>query len=97
MKNSSHENVAALICSHCAEGLPILIAARDEPTGDDDSGWQFFCNSGQIESIEDAKVWSLYEVLKKETSLASYVDSIPGSVLRRDSCRSGWIIDFQPR
>jgi hypothetical protein len=77
---------AAIVCKHVASrGFPILQAERSLPLDDVDSGWQFLCNSGLEEKIEEAKVWSINEVLENEPSLREWLALPPGTgVIRKD-------------
>jgi hypothetical protein len=82
---------AAIVCDHVAlQGLPILLAVRDEPSRPEDSGWQFLCNSGTDET--DAKVWAISEVLDLEPSLSGLLDEAPGTELIRKNVKSQWRI-----
>jgi hypothetical protein len=81
----------ALVCGHVAKGYPVRRAFRDEPVDTADSGWQFFCGSGQAERIDDARVWSLGQVLKHEPSLEPYLSLPPGAELFRSPDNSCWI------
>jgi len=78
MQDSINVDSAAIVCAHVAKSnLPILLAAKDEPTMPEDSGWQFLCNLSESENMEDAQVWSLGEVLKLEPSL-NRLHELPG-------------------
>ena len=56
----------------------------------EDSGWQFLCNSGELEKEEDAQVWSINEVINLEPTLKEFLNSKPGVVLIRESVKSSW-------
>ena len=93
MKNEDaiNYNGAAIVCAHVAKSrLPILLAARDEATMPEDTGWQFLCNSAGAEEMQDAQVWSLREVIELEPSLAPFMNCTPGTVLIRDNQGSRW-------
>lgn len=82
-------NRGAILCSHIAdEGLPILVAFRDEIVDPADSGWQFLCYSGKDET--DARFCSLGDVLKLEPSLEKYLNLPVGSRLARENKSSEW-------
>ena len=87
-------NSAAIVCGDiAAEGAPILYAERSAPEEDADSGWQFLCGA-EAEKWEDAQVWSIGEILAKESSLESYLSSPVGTVLSRLTTDSAWeVID----
>ena len=89
--NQFEENRAAIVCAHVARhGLAILSAARTEPLRDEDSGWQFLCNSGQDEDEDPAQVWAVSEVLSLEPSLRNFIDAPIGTALRRRDRTSSW-------
>ena len=91
MKDSINVDAAAIVCAHVAKSnLPILLAAKDEPTTPEDSGWQFLCNLSESENMEDAQVWSLGEVLELEPSLTVFMDCPAGTEMIRDSQTSAW-------
>ncbi len=82
---------AAIVCRHVAEEhLPILRAVRDEPTMEEDSGWQFLCGSNHSENPEMAKVWLICEVLDREPSLSAFIDRPLGTILTRKDSASDW-------
>jgi hypothetical protein len=90
---SDHGDLAAIVCSHVArEGLPILGAVRAEPQDPADSGWQFMCYSGKDESIEEAQVWSLSQVIQHEQTLRPFIASKTGTRITRLTKSSEWII-----
>src|SRR3954465_6252918 len=89
--NKMNDSGAAVVCKHVArEGYPILLASRDAPVFPEDSGWQFLCDSGQDELEEDAKAWSLDEVLRHDPTLGTIVDSPEGTTVTRTSRRAAW-------
>lgn len=93
MNNSekTNDSGAAIICPHVAKlGYPILRADRDEPTMPVDTGWQFLCNSADVEEESEAEVWALSEVLEFEPSLGEFADYPPGTTIIRDSQNSPW-------
>ena len=82
-----HDIESAIICQHCAKlGSPILLALRDA-----DSGWQFLCGRAEIEQPELAQVWSLSEVVAKESSLRDIIESGDGAYYRRKGESDAWI------
>jgi len=84
-------SAAAILCVHVAsQGLPILLAARSAPIREEDSGWQFLCNSGATEDQRQALVWSLQEVLELEPSLTDLMASPPGTQLTREHKGVPW-------
>ena len=89
-KESCGENSAAIICSHILiQKMPILMAKRDYPQMEEDSGWQFLCCSGEEET--EAQVWALKEVLEVEPSLKHIIEMPVGSIFKRTNCNSPWI------
>ncbi len=79
---------AAIVCSHVAKGRAILRAVKSEPLSEEDSGWQFLCDSGEREDEDQAQVWSVREVLEREPSLKPFLDGPPETVLTRKG--KGW-------
>ncbi len=57
---------------------------------DEDSGWQFLCDSITEEDPDDAQVWLINEVLDYEPSLYSFIGEPPGTVLIRKDTKSDW-------
>jgi hypothetical protein len=87
----SQDHRAIILCAHVASReLPILLAVRDDPVEEADSGWQCLCDSGRHEDPAEAKVWAVDEVLKLEPSLASYIDLQPGTRVVRSSAHAPW-------
>jgi hypothetical protein len=85
-------NYAAILCIHVANReSPILRAVRDEPVDPDDSGWQFHCNSRDVEKESEAKIWSVNEVIELEPTLSPFINLPPGTKLTRSSKDSKWI------
>jgi hypothetical protein len=91
-RTDQNEELGAIVCCHVAKGFPILGAVRAAPQDPADSGWQFMCYSGQEESIEDAQIWSIKQVLEREQSLRSLVGSKVGTRVVRDSVSSDWSV-----
>jgi hypothetical protein len=84
---------AAIVCSHVANmGYPILRAERDDPTMPEDTGWQFLCDTGELESENEAQVWALSEVLEQEPSLAEFLNYPPSTTIVRGDRNSQWIV-----
>ena len=83
---------AAIVCGHIAESeQPIIChAQRDPPEEPADSGWQFFCGA-ESEDWEEARVWSVSEVLQIEPDLAEFIDCPPGTVLTRSGPAGTWV------
>lgn len=91
--NEVDHSRAAVICSHIAAGqLPILLAVRDEPISDEDSGWQFLCNLHEDEDDDRAQVWSINEVVEYEPSLSQFVEYPVGTKLYRQNAESDWVL-----
>ncbi|MCF7958803.1 MAG: DUF2185 domain-containing protein [Phycisphaerae bacterium] len=83
----------AIICSHISEeNYPILYAFRDESKDESDSGWQFLCNSGMQEDVDNAQIWAVDEVISKEASLSQFIDFPVGTELLRSSVRKPWTV-----
>jgi hypothetical protein len=90
-ENAINLNGAAIVCAHVAtSGIPILLAARDDGTMPEDTGWQFLCNSVDEEDMQETQVWSLREVIELEPSLAPFMNCVTGTVLIRDDQASTW-------
>jgi len=84
-------NSAAILCSHVANReQPILLAIRTEPENEMDSDWQFLCNTVEDEDWQEAKVWSISEVLNIEPSLEAYIDYPAGTNLARANNAAEW-------
>ena len=85
------QNSAVILCSHVANGgKPIFLAFRAEPENEADSGWQFLCNTVEDENWQEAKVWSISEVLSIEPSLDAYIEYPAGTNLMRTDSASEW-------
>jgi len=79
------------VCAHvAARAHKILQAVRTEPLEKADSGWQLLCNSGLEEKVEDAKIWTIREVLDLEPSLIDWVDAPVGTTLWRPTASEPW-------
>ncbi len=89
---------AAILCEHVArEECPILRGRRDTPLSPEDSGWQFRCNRILEESVEQAKIWSIAEVIEADPSVASIVHYPYGTIVERASCEADWVVSrFDP-
>jgi hypothetical protein len=82
---------AAIVCSHVAKyRLPIKLALKNAPSFPEDSGWQFLCGESPDEDIQEAHMWSLLEVFKREPTLVSFLDVPENTCLRRDSENGEW-------
>ncbi len=81
---------AAIICKHVArEGRPILLATRDEPVEEADSGWQFTC--GVVDHVAaNAKIWAVEEVVKLDPSVLPLLDNPARSSFVRSDRHSQW-------
>lgn len=90
MTCSEQENLAAIVCSHCAEGAPILRAVHSRPIEVGDSGWQFLCGSTEHDDESEATIWFLNEVLEKEPSLRKFLFDEFGEILVRSSPNEQW-------
>lgn len=89
----AHSN-AAIVCGHiaCAGNPVIRFAQRDTPQEPADSGWQFFCGMEE-EDWEEARVWSIAEVLQIAPDLLEFIDCPPGTVLTRSGFAEAWVRD----
>lgn len=89
---------AVVVCGHVASGqYSILYAERSESDDPVDSGWQFLCNSGLDEDIDQAKMWSINEVLDMEPGIRPFLDNPSGTILIRESTSESWEIEeFDP-
>lgn len=84
---------AAIVCAHvAADGDPILLAVRDEPVSEDDSGWQFLCGREHTDT-DEVHVWALQEVLELEPSLAPHLALRAGTVISRDEVDEPWAVE----
>ncbi|MBA2115087.1 DUF2185 domain-containing protein [Bremerella alba] len=96
MKPPHALNTAVIVCGHVAhEGLPILCALLgdpDDPDSEEDTSWQFLCDTGQDEAIEYAQVWALSNVLKREPTLRPWMNVPVGTRLVRESATAPWRI-----
>jgi hypothetical protein len=93
MENVSQDRGAAIVCKHVAsQEFPILRAVRDEPTIEEDSGWQFLCNSGAKEDHSTARTCGIFEVLDLEPSLKMYINEPVGTVLVRANKDKPWVM-----
>lgn len=82
---------AAIVCYEVAVGgSPILVALRDEPLEDADSGWQFLCGVNENEDLNNAQTWGVVEVLRHEPSLEKFIKLPPGSKISRTNVGSEW-------
>lgn len=85
------ESKAAIVCRHIAkDDLPILFAVRGKTVRTEDSGWQFLCDSGVKENPDEAKVWTLGEVLERDMSLGEFMDLPVGTVLIKANRNAKW-------
>ncbi len=84
---------ASIVCSHVANGRPILRAVRDEPEMAEDSGWQFLCDLVGEENPETAQVWLVCEVLEKDFSLKSIINLPTGTIATRLGLDDPWVIE----
>jgi hypothetical protein len=84
------DNRAVIVCSHIAnKHYPILRAVRTEPLEPEDSGWQFLCNSGEVEIETEAKIWLVSEVLGHDPSLSALINFPVGAKLVSIKVRNG--------
>lgn len=91
---TTQDKRAAILCSHIVlNSLAILRAVRDEPVMDEDSGWQFVCDSSLQDDSDLAKVWLIYEVLNYEPSLSEFIRLPPGTLLTREDANSEWVVN----
>lgn len=87
---------AAIICVHAASVKhPIMLAERSVPEEPADTGWQFLCSKETHENAEDARIWSLQEIVEFEPSLKGLLNRPPGTTLHRVSPDSPWRIRTQ--
>jgi len=96
MKKEQYDNSGiAIVCSHVAtQGCPILYAERTEAIDEADSGWQFLCYTGVDE--EDAKIWSVNEIIELEPSLKDFMNRPVGTTLFRKDGNSPWQENTEP-
>ena len=91
MLDKIKKDSAVILCSHVANGAPILLAIRTEPAFEYDSGWQVLCNCHE-ENWKDAKIYSISEVLDLEPSLEDFIELPPDITIVRDDILSEWKI-----
>ena len=90
--NAASPDSAAFVCDHVARlNAAILIAVRDMPADEADSGWQFLCGQVADESIA-AQIWSVAEVVEQEPSLLEYITLPAGTHLMRGSAIAHWVV-----
>jgi hypothetical protein len=82
---------AVIVCKHVfVDKLPILFAERLESDDDPvDTGWAFSCNVYE-ETVETGLVLAKSQLLKREPSLAKYMDFPVGTKLTRENKDSDW-------
>jgi len=86
-------SIGAIVCHHVAKlGYLIMRAERDNSAAPEDSGWQFLCNSGEVEREDEAQVWALGEVLDLEPSLEQFMTEPAGTVIARTGRADPWKI-----
>ena len=86
-------NAAAIVCGHIAmKQHPILRAERGPSLSPEDSGWQFLCCAVVQENEDEARVWTIREVLRLEPGLAPWIDSKVRSVVQRANEDSNWVL-----
>ncbi len=83
-------NAGAIVCSHVVAGEPILRAFRDKSMDPADSGWQFLCDSGADENIENAQLWTVTQVTEHDPSLLTFINSPVGTTMSRPDATSEW-------
>ena len=83
-------NAGAIVSSQIVAGEPILRAVRNEPIDAADSGWQFLSESGADESIENAQLWSVIQVVEHDPSLLTFINSPVGTTMSRTDVNSEW-------
>jgi hypothetical protein len=92
MKDTAILQSAAIVCSEVAnDHMPVLYAERSEPEDEADSGWQVLCGVS-THDWRAAQVWAVHEVLKREPSLAQFINSPIGTVISRESAADEWKI-----
>lgn len=90
------EETGAIVCAHVAHrGAAIKRAVRGRPVVPEDSGWQFLCGDESHEDVAQAELWLVSEVLTIEPSLASIIDSDPGTTFVRGDT-GDWVIEANP-
>jgi hypothetical protein len=83
--------LTARLCSHCASRqLGIHRAVRLAKQGDNDSGWEFYCNSGAVEDPSAAHTVPLWRVIEKEPLLLRWLDAEAGTSISRLSLHDPW-------
>lgn len=82
---------AAVVCTHVADGgLPILVARRDDPVDEVDTGWQFHCDVHDHSGDADAIVWAVGKVVEHDPSILPLLDNPPKTAFRRESPDQDW-------
>lgn len=77
---------ATITCCHVLEGEPIMYITHDE----DDGMWQFLC--GKPHSEADARVISLYDMWREDSSVAEVAGMPLGFVAERSAPGCAWVI-----
>jgi hypothetical protein len=81
----------AILSKSVAEGgKPILYAERSDPLDEFDSGWQFLSNDEENLTAEEARIWTIGEVLEHEPTLENFVHMREGTKLSRAAKSSQW-------
>ena len=84
---SEAPNTATIICCHVMDGEEsILYASHDE----DDGMWQFLC--GRSHSTDEARIVSLEDVFKIDSSIRTLSDMPCGFCAMRENINENWII-----
>jgi hypothetical protein len=79
------------VCQHvAAKQHDILNAIHAEPHEEGDSGWRFFCRSGENEDPARGQTITMRELLGREIALVKLLNAPVGTVLWRPSVKSAW-------
>lgn len=82
---------AVIVCGHVAkEGAPILLAVRDQPAFEEDSGWQLLYGVTDEEDESDAQVWSVKTAIKFDPSLEEIFGHPPAVTFVRSDIYVEW-------
>jgi hypothetical protein len=85
-------SAGAIVCAHIAKDhVPMCVAVRTDPVVAEDSGWQFLCDS-KNETLKDAQLWQLSEVIAIEPTLKNHLHLPAGTLLTRKKSDGEWVL-----
>lgn len=78
-------NLVVITTNKVLQGNPILYVSHDR----DDGGWQF--HTGEALNINDAKLVSLQQIIKLDSSVKDLADLPLGWIATRESITDNWL------